>query len=110
MALRVAILDRCACVRDLPSGDDPTKVAAADCLRDVRRRWRGRGILAAWVLSRPAQTLARDGGRAGVPDSLVPLGNVFAAPIDITAYSDSVNYEFRDEDYADEFLALNEHV
>ncbi len=29
-------------------------------------------------------------------------------PIDLTAYSDSVDYEFRDEDYADEFLALNQ--
>jgi hypothetical protein len=29
-------------------------------------------------------------------------------PIDLTAYADSVQYEFRDEDYADEFLELNQ--
>jgi hypothetical protein len=32
----------------------------------------------------------------------------FPPPIDLTAYSDSVDYEFRDPAYAEEFAALNE--
>ena len=32
----------------------------------------------------------------------------FPPSIDITAFSDSVDYEFRDEEYAYEFAALNE--
>jgi hypothetical protein len=32
---------------------------------------------------------------------------VFPRPIDLTAYAQSVNYEFRDEDYAEEFAELN---
>jgi hypothetical protein len=31
-------------------------------------------------------------------------------PIDLTAYSGTVEYEFRDEEYADEFLALNQQA
>jgi hypothetical protein len=32
---------------------------------------------------------------------------VFPRPIDLTAFAHSVNYEFRDEDYAEEFAELN---
>jgi hypothetical protein len=32
---------------------------------------------------------------------------VFPPPFGLTAFSDSVNYEFRDRDYAEEFAALN---
>ncbi len=32
---------------------------------------------------------------------------VFPRPIDLTAYAHSVNFEFRDEDYAEEFAELN---
>ena len=31
----------------------------------------------------------------------------FPPPIDLTAYSDTVDYEFRDRIYAEEFAALN---
>ena len=31
-------------------------------------------------------------------------------PIDLTAYSDAIDYEFRDEEYADEFLSLNQEA
>jgi hypothetical protein len=31
-------------------------------------------------------------------------------PIDLTAYSDTVDYEFRDEDYAQEFAMLNQQA
>jgi hypothetical protein len=31
-------------------------------------------------------------------------------PIDLTAHSDTVDYELRDEEYADEFLALNQRA
>lgn len=33
--------------------------------------------------------------------------SLFPPPIDLTAYSDTVQYEFRDADYADEFVSLN---
>ena len=33
---------------------------------------------------------------------------IFPRPIDLTAYSDTVDYEFRDADYAQEFAELNE--
>lgn len=35
------------------------------------------------------------------------LQMVFPPPIDLTAYTDSVEYEFRDPEYAAEFAALN---
>jgi hypothetical protein len=31
----------------------------------------------------------------------------FPPPVDLTAYTDEVDYEFRDQDYAEEFAALN---
>ena len=40
--------------------------------------------------------------------SVVRLGAYLPAPIDLTAYSDTVDYEFRDADYAQEFAELNE--
>jgi hypothetical protein len=33
---------------------------------------------------------------------------VFPRPVDLTAYSSTVTFEFRDEDYADDFASLNE--
>jgi hypothetical protein len=32
---------------------------------------------------------------------------VFPPPIDLTAFSDTVDYEFRDPEYAEEFMELN---
>jgi hypothetical protein len=32
---------------------------------------------------------------------------VFPPPFDLTVYSDTIDYEFRDQDYAEEFADLN---
>jgi hypothetical protein len=32
---------------------------------------------------------------------------VFPPPIDLTAFSETVDYEFRDPEYAEEFMELN---
>jgi hypothetical protein len=39
----------------------------------------------------------------------VRLGLVFPPPVDLTAYFDTVLYEFRDQEYAEEFAELNEY-
>ena len=34
---------------------------------------------------------------------------IFPPPLDLTAYSDSVNYEFRDAGYVDDVARINEN-
>ncbi len=38
---------------------------------------------------------------------LIVWETIFPTPIDLTAFSESVDYEFRDADYAAEFASLN---
>jgi hypothetical protein len=42
-----------------------------------------------------------------LPVSLIVFEVFFARPFDVTAYSESVDYEFTSEDYAIDFAMLN---
>jgi hypothetical protein len=89
--------------------------------QSIRQRWLRRIVcsillvaglsLAIYLLGTPRGLLKRWLAMGVVLTCLVPY---FAwellspRPIDLTAYSDHVDYEFRDEEYANEFLALNQ--
>lgn len=96
--------------------------ACEECRRwMIRQRWVRRSICGIFLIIGFGVAIYALGSFHGAIKRWLAMGIVLACtipwfvweaffprPIDLTAYADSVQYEFRDEDYADEFLELNQ--
>jgi hypothetical protein len=89
--------------------------------RMIRQRWLRRFVCGIFMVVGFGVAVSALGSFRGPVKRWLAMGIVLACmipwfvwetfsprPIDLTAYADSVQYEFRDEDYADEFLELNQ--
>ena len=100
-------------------------VPACDlCRRQmIRQQWWRRIVFAGFMVVGVGLEIYLLGSTRGPLKRWLAMGIVLACllpysawetfsppPIDLTAYADTVDYEFRDEEYADEFLALNRHA